>query len=691
MTPEAQEALQKQKWASRLNTLGLPAFEYPANLSDETRQQYFDRIMQRYHRAPEPGDPGFSVDTGTALGADRAAGAGIPYGLFDEIERAEPSYEPEEPAYVPEDPYSAYLEPLRPRLSGDAALAEDLYRRDTPPLSSQFPTAPELAPLAQPRVERTISTLGSGGGEVEVIEQPEVETKVKEDSDGLSTTETITKQPAKTIETKPSRDPSITSFSIMQKYDEWEGEFLQKLKAQSDSRRKKDFWFGTDTADSTWQNGLAFLKTMRSGAQSQADYLAEQELMQGLFDTDNPVRSAAERGANLEQLGQVAEIDAAMQGDAAPQQALIEQALFVAQNWWNTLSPESQKAELEKNGGATPQEVINRLAAEQMVTWKDKAGQTFVIGGQQTAEEKITAERLVPLVLDVYTDAGQLYSNAEADLVRYNYALELFEGGQINTGPLTKPWLTLQKWINQAFGGPKADLIITNKADVELRGADPETQSVTLTRLTDQRQQSIFRSPSNEVLANYEFLDSLFTLAGARNIQLTKGNVTEREMLMFLRIAPELTKTNAGNIKLITIMRNMAQKNVDYKIAAKEYMATYGYPSGNKPGFAGDSNTAQDWLVYMMQHPLVTKWEAVGGLGGVIPKEWYDEAKARMDGSAPPPQASTEGIPAPDGNHTVIGGPFYGDWGPDNSTPFQHGNAWFIVENGDLYQVRVNQ
>ena len=686
MTPEAQEALQKQKWASRLEVLGLPGFEYPTYMGDEQRQQFFERIMKQYHRAPEPGDPGFSVDTGTGLGLDRAPGAGTPYGLFDEIglERADPSEVKNlGNAGFEEEPYSAYLEPLRPRLSGDAALAEDLYRRNTPPLSASFPADPDVAPLAQPRDERTISSLSSGGGEVEVIEQPEVKQKVTTDSDGHSTTEEIVTQPAKTIEPKPSRDPSITSFSVMQKYDEWEKEFLQKLKAQADSRRKKDFWFGTDTADSTWQNGLAFLKTMRGGAQSQADYLAEQELMQGLFDTDNPVRAAAERGANLDQLGQVAEINASMQGGADPQQALIEQALFVAQNWWDTLSPASQKAELEKSGGATPQQVINRLAAEQLVTWKDKPGQTFNIGGQQTKEEELTAERLVPLVLDVYTDANQLYSNAEADLVRYNYALKLFEDGQINTGPLTKPWLSLQKWINQAFGGPRADLIKNKKTG--------ETQSAALARLTDQRQQSIFRNPSNEVLANYEFLDSLFTLAGARNIQLTKGNVTEREMLMFLRIAPELTKTNAGNIKLITIMRNMAQKNVDYKIAAKEYMAKYGYPSGNKPGFAEDSNTAQDWLAYMMQHPLVAKWEAVDGLGGVIPKGWYDEAKARMDGSAPPPQASTEGIPAPDGSYTVIGGPFYGNWGPDNPTPFQHCNAWFIVKNGDLYQVGVNQ
>ena len=93
MTPEAQEALQKQKWASRLEVLGLPGFEYPTYMGDEQRQQFFERIMKQYHRAPEPGDPGFSVDTGTGLGLDRAPGAGTPYGLFDEIglERADPS------------------------------------------------------------------------------------------------------------------------------------------------------------------------------------------------------------------------------------------------------------------------------------------------------------------------------------------------------------------------------------------------------------------------------------------------------------------------------------------------------------------------------------------------------------------------------------------------------------------------
>ena len=680
-----------QEWKSRLEILRLPGFEYPAHMDDELRQQFFQRIMQMYSYAPEPGDPGFSEDA-------PGGGAGIPYGLLDVQRAGIPPRSPDEvdisaPGSMPVPEHSIYMEPITPRLSGDAALAEDIYRRTTPPAGAR--DYPALAPLAQPVVERTLSPLTEFQGSEGITreELPEVKTKFTEDSDGLQTTEQITTQPAQTIEQKPSRDPSITSFSIMQKYDEWEKEFLQKLKAKADSRRKQDFWFGTNTADSTWQNGLAFLKTMRAGAQSQADYLQEQALMQGLFDTDNPVRSAAERGANLEQLGQVAEINASMQGGAEPQQALIEQALFVAQNWWDTLSPELQKAELEKYGGATPQEVINRLAAEQLVTWKDKAGQTFNIGGQQTAEERITAERLVPLVLDVYTDANQVYSNAEADLVRYNYALKLFEDGQINTGPLTKPWLTLQKWINQAFGGPKADIIITNKLDVKLRGADPETQSATLTRLTDQRQQSIFRSPDKAVLANYEFLDSLFTLAGARNIQLTKGNVTEREMLMFLRIAPELTKTNAGNVRLITIMRNMAQKNVDYKIAAKEYLAKYGYPSGNKPGFAEESNTVQDWLAYMMQHPLVTKWEAVDGVGGVIPKEWYDEAMARMDGSAPPPQAGTEGIPSPDGSYTVIAGPYYGNWGPDNLTPFQQeGNPnWYIVEKGDLYRVEVNQ
>ena len=652
-----------QEWTSRLNTLRLPALEHPYRLSDEDQEKFFQRIMRRYTKEfHDPGDPGFSIDTGVGLGVGRGElGAGTPYGLFDEIglERADPSEVKNlGNAGFEEEPYSAYLEPLRPRLSGDAALAEDLYRRNTPPIGSniEFPTETAMPPLAQPPVERTISSLASGGGEVETIEQPEVKQKVTTDSDGHSTTEEIVTQPAKTIEPKPSRDPSITSFSVMQKYDEWEKEFLQKLKAQADSRRKKDFWFGTDTADSTWQNGLAFLKTMRAGAQSQADYLAEQELMGGLFDTDNPVQAAAERGANLEQLLQVAEVQSAMAGDPDPMGEKIKQALFASQGWWNTLSDEQQKVELSQYG--TPDNAIKNYAAKLVTDWNNKpVNQVTLNQGMETSYQRKVGEALAAAPIEVYTDQDNKYTNAQADLDRISLAINLLESGNIQTGPLTKPWLSTMRFVNQVFGGG-------NESQVS--------------KIQDARKQSLMRNPTNRQLADYEFFDSLSTLLGARLIQLTKGNVTEREMMMFLRIAPELSKTPEGNLILLKILRNMNQKIVDYQSAARRYMKDSGFP---KDGAA--------WMTWMQQQPEVTKWLGdEDGLGGIIEREWYDRAIKNDE--------PYQGIPIPTGGFSVIGEGIPGDWGADIAVPFQwQGDDgvmhYYIVKNGLLYEVRVNQ
>lgn len=69
----------KIEWENRLKVLGLPAFEYPYRLNDADKEAFFRRIMERYARAPEPGDPGFSVD---AYPTDwEVAGAGTPYSL----------------------------------------------------------------------------------------------------------------------------------------------------------------------------------------------------------------------------------------------------------------------------------------------------------------------------------------------------------------------------------------------------------------------------------------------------------------------------------------------------------------------------------------------------------------------------------------------------------------------------------
>ena len=158
----------------------------------------------------------------------------------------------------------------------------------------------------------------------------------------------------------------------------------------------------------------------------------------------------------------------------------------------------------------------------------------------------------------------------------------------------------------------------------------------------------------------------------------TKGNVTEREMMMFLRIAPELSKTPDGNLILLKILRNMNQKIVDYQSAARRYMADNGFP---KDGAA--------WMTWMQQQPEVIKWLGdEDGLGGIIEREWYDRAIKNDE--------PYQGIPLPTGGFSVIGEGIPGDWGADIAVPFQwQGDDgvmhYYIVKNGLLYEVRVNQ
>lgn len=519
---------------------------------------------------------------------------------------------------------------------------------------------PYLAPLAQPQIERPLSVVEGGGNiEAETIEKPEIKTKITTDAEGNRATEEIITEPAKIIKQQPARDPSITSFSIMQKYDEWEKEFLQQLKAKADSRRKKDFWFGTNTADSTWQNGLAFLKTMRAGAQSQANYLQEQELMQGLFDTDNPIREAANRGANLDQLGKVSEIVADMSSNPDAVGEKIKQAIFAAEGWYDTMSDTSKQVELDKYG--TRDNAIKNYAADLITNWNSKAltestTNVSLNQGMETEYQKSAGKALAAAPIEVYTDQNNKYSNAQADLDRINLAIALLENGKIQTGPLTQPWLSTMRMVNQAFGGGG--------------------QSQTL-QIQDARKKSLFRNPDNRELADYEFFSSLSTLLGARLIQLTKGNVTEREMMMFLRIAPELGKTPDGNLILLKILKNMNQKIVDWDLSARRYMAENGFPKDGA-----------EWITWMRKQPEVTKWLGdEDGLGGIIEREWYELATKDKE--------PIGGIPEGSG-FSIIGEGEKGNWGTDEPMPFGVvGNdgrlRYYIVKEGLLYEVRVTQ
>jgi len=146
---------------------------------------------------------------------------------------------------------------------------------------------------------------------------------------------------------------------------------------------------------------------------------------------------------------------------------------------------------------------------------------------------------------------------------------------------------------------------------------------------------------------------------------------------MFLRIAPELSKTPEGNLILLKILRNMNQKIVEYQQAARRYMEENGFPSDGAA-----------WMTWMQQQPEVTRWLGdEQGLGGIIEREWYDLATKYKE--------PTGGIPSGVG-FSIIDEGKPGNWGADLDTPFgvmgEDGLLhYYIVKNGLLYEVRVNQ
>jgi hypothetical protein len=263
---------------------------------------------------------------------------------------------------------------------------------------------------------------------------------------------------------------------------------------------------------------------------------------------------------------------------------------------------------------------------------------------------------------DIYNfmmDPKRVYQDAIVDLERIDHALAIFDSGTVQTGPLARPMMIFKRFIESSFAG----------------GSDEQRKLIAETR---KRTSGI----ADISVRDAEYLDSLFTLLGARNIQLTKGNVTEREMLMFLKIAPELTKSVEGNRLLLQILRNINLKIISGRQAALRYVNLNGWPSDAK-GPKSPTGFAQ----WMLQQPEVTRWLQYDeeGVGGIIPQEAKD-----LYFSLDKP---TAGIPSVEGDWSIISGPMgvEGEWGPDTARPFEYNGELYIVQGGFLYKARMNE
>jgi len=488
-------------------------------------------------------------------------------------------------------------------------------------------------------------------------EQPPVKTTVENYTDQQGQTDQRVTQVSTSLPQTPTDDSKGTgnAWTLLTDMDDREKALLSKADETFKKLKGQDAVLGTSEADSFMTKVLQRLKLDRTNAEDTADRLIAQD-----FYTDesfpDQIREAADQGATITQMGQ---LSTAYHANNPAMGQTMQQALFIAEQSWNALPVKQQMQSLE--AGVGQESWINKAAADLMATW-----QTTPTSKVEINEAKIESQAMLDvnkkINQDIYNfmmDPKRVYQDAIVDLERIDHALAIFDSGSVQTGPLARPMMIFKRFIESSFAG----------------GSDEQRRLIAETR---KRTSGI----SDINVRDAEYLDSLFTLLGARNIQLTKGNVTEREMLMFLKIAPELTKSVEGNRLLLQILRNINLKIISGRQAALRYINLNGWPSDAK-----GPNSPTGFAQWMLQQPEVTRWLQYDeeGVGGIIPQEAKD-----LYFSLDKP---TAGIPAVAGDWSIISGPYgvEGEWGKDTPRPFEYNGELYIVQGGFLYKARMNE
>jgi hypothetical protein len=187
-------------------------------------------------------------------------------------------------------------------------------------------------------------------------------------------------------------------------------------------------------------------------------------------------------------------------------------------------------------------------------------------------------------------------------------------------------------------------------------------------------------------LGAYDFVDVVSKLFGARNISMTKGAVSDREMAIFMSMAPQLIKTQEGNIILLKIIQNASRRNLDLYNVGQEFRETHGH----------SSESAKLWDGYVSGHKLMEKWKpTTDGFGGIIPRELWTQYEVLLEGKNASGVGDAAGYAITDNVVTSDkkGWEFLEKLG-DREDPFilvaEDGTkSWWIIRNGKAIEVNL--
>jgi len=315
------------------------------------------------------------------------------------------------------------------------------------------------------------------------------------------------------------------------------------------------------------------------------------------------------------------------------------EAMYIAEANWDNMTDVHRET-----FGGDKEAFVQQRAAQIMLAQKQKPN---AVGPQSKAAEYIELTQVKDMMAASKIDV----SAAEADRQKATLSLQLINQGIIQTGPTAPIRMSIKQWAHDMFAGS-----------------------------ADEDQQRIMAALE---LGAYDFFDVFSKQAGARNISMTKGAVSDREMAIFMSMAPQLIKTPQGNRILLEIIQNAAQRQIDLFNVSEEFRKLHGYTV----------ESSKLWMSFVRDHELMKKWQSnEEGFGGIIPREMWTQFEGLLRDS------NVAGIPDP-GGYTVTdnvisaekeGWEFLSGMVDTEGPIFVNGSYW-IVRDGKAIEVILKQ
>ena len=248
------------------------------------------------------------------------------------------------------------------------------------------------------------------------------------------------------------------------------------------------------------------------------------------------------------------------------------EAMYIAEANWANMT-DGQRGVF----GGDKEAFVQQRAAEIMLAQKQKPN---AVGPQSEGQKLIETTQVKDMLAASRVDI----SAEQADLQKATLALKLLEDGVLATGPTAPTKMAIKRFTFDLFSGSTNESQQALLAGLELGAAD--------------------------------FFDVISKLFGARNISMTKGAVSDREMAIFMSMGPQLIKSVPGNKMLLKIIQNTAQRKIDLFNVSEEFRKLHGY----------SVESAKLWMSFVRDHPLMKKWRTDDqGFGGIIPREMWTQ------------------------------------------------------------------